>query len=255
MRSRARRSTGPWLPSPAMANRRPWRWRRWGWHCQAGPGPIWPHGRASCRCAGPLTARSRASWCWASVRGGRWIAPTATSSTWSPSIRPAPSPAPSPMSRRLGAPKPWRSWIAPRPFFSNVSHEFRTPLTLILGPLQQALAQPSAGLERETLELLLRNALRLQKLVNSLLDFSRIEGAAWWRGCSPPTWPAPPRSTPARSDRRWRARGWPCRYSATRCPRAHRSRLVRKNRAEPVVQRVQVHLAGIDRRGLARQRR
>ncbi|MFY3843696.1 sensor histidine kinase, partial [Achromobacter xylosoxidans] len=61
-------------------------------------------------------------------------------------------------------------------FFSNVSHEFRTPLTLILGPLQQALAQPSAGLERETLELLLRNALRLQKLVNSLLDFSRIEG-------------------------------------------------------------------------------
>lgn len=61
-------------------------------------------------------------------------------------------------------------------FFSNVSHEFRTPLTLILGPLEQALAAQAASPSRETLELLFRNALRLQKLVNSLLDFSRIEG-------------------------------------------------------------------------------
>lgn len=61
-------------------------------------------------------------------------------------------------------------------FFSNVSHEFRTPLTLILGPLEQALVEPRASLGHETLELLFRNALRLQKLVNSLLDFSRIEG-------------------------------------------------------------------------------
>jgi PAS domain S-box-containing protein len=59
-------------------------------------------------------------------------------------------------------------------FFSNVSHEFRTPLTLILGPLEDALAE-AGGERRERLELLLRNVRRLQKLVNTLLDFSRIE--------------------------------------------------------------------------------
>jgi signal transduction histidine kinase/FixJ family two-component response regulator len=61
-------------------------------------------------------------------------------------------------------------------FFSNVSHEFRTPLTLLLGPIEDALGgrdlQPTM---REALELAHRNALRLLKLVNSLLDFSRIE--------------------------------------------------------------------------------
>jgi PAS domain S-box-containing protein len=63
-------------------------------------------------------------------------------------------------------------------FFSNVSHEFRTPLTLILGPLEDALADQGAVLppaQRQRLELTRRNALRLLKLVNSLLDFSRIE--------------------------------------------------------------------------------
>lgn len=60
-------------------------------------------------------------------------------------------------------------------FFSNVSHEFRTPLTLMLGPIEDALTAPLAPAQRERLELVHRNALRLQKLVNSLLDFSRIE--------------------------------------------------------------------------------
>jgi signal transduction histidine kinase len=60
-------------------------------------------------------------------------------------------------------------------FFSNVSHEFRTPLTLILSPLEDALAEAKERSQRERLELLHRNALRLQKLVNTLLDFSRIE--------------------------------------------------------------------------------
>ncbi|HEY5430385.1 MAG TPA: SpoIIE family protein phosphatase [Solirubrobacteraceae bacterium] len=59
-------------------------------------------------------------------------------------------------------------------FFSNVSHEFRTPLTLMLGPLADALGNP-AGLAPEPLELVHRNSLRLLKLVNSLLDFSRAE--------------------------------------------------------------------------------
>lgn len=60
-------------------------------------------------------------------------------------------------------------------FFSNVSHEFRTPLTLMLGPTQAALASPDAALRGEDLEMVHRNQLRLLKLVNALLDFSRIE--------------------------------------------------------------------------------
>lgn len=62
-------------------------------------------------------------------------------------------------------------------FFSNVSHEFRTPLTLILGPIEE-LRGRAAGLDeqaRQELELVHRNGLRLAKLVNTLLDFSRIE--------------------------------------------------------------------------------
>jgi GAF domain-containing protein len=62
-------------------------------------------------------------------------------------------------------------------FFSNVSHEFRTPLTLLLGPLEDLLKQSGASPTRshELLEVAYRNGLRLQKLVNTLLDFSRIE--------------------------------------------------------------------------------
>jgi signal transduction histidine kinase/HPt (histidine-containing phosphotransfer) domain-containing protein len=60
-------------------------------------------------------------------------------------------------------------------FFSNVSHEFRTPLTLILGPLEDALRDRTRSLAGPVLEAVHRNALRLLKLVNSLLDFSRVE--------------------------------------------------------------------------------
>ena len=63
-------------------------------------------------------------------------------------------------------------------FFSNVSHEFRTPLALMLGPLEEVLseARERLGPERhEQLVAVRRNGLRLLKLVNTLLDFSRIE--------------------------------------------------------------------------------
>jgi PAS domain S-box-containing protein len=62
-------------------------------------------------------------------------------------------------------------------FFANISHEFRTPLTLMMGPLEDAMADPQglSPANREGLELAHRNSLRLLKLVNTLLDFSRIE--------------------------------------------------------------------------------
>jgi PAS domain S-box-containing protein len=63
-------------------------------------------------------------------------------------------------------------------FFSNVSHEFRTPLTLMLGPMEDALNDHTAPLppaQRERINLVQRNGQRLLKLVNTLLDFSRIE--------------------------------------------------------------------------------
>jgi signal transduction histidine kinase/DNA-binding response OmpR family regulator len=63
-------------------------------------------------------------------------------------------------------------------FFSNVSHEFRTPLTLMLGPmdelLQESATTPDARVQ-ELLPVMRRGGQRLQKLVNTLLDFSRIE--------------------------------------------------------------------------------
>jgi nitrogen-specific signal transduction histidine kinase len=64
-------------------------------------------------------------------------------------------------------------------FFSNISHEFRTPLTLMLGSLEE-MKRESAGAEipaayLDQMDLVHRNGLRLLKLVNTLLDFSRIE--------------------------------------------------------------------------------
>ncbi|HKW47553.1 MAG TPA: ATP-binding protein [Gemmatimonadaceae bacterium] len=61
-------------------------------------------------------------------------------------------------------------------FFSNVSHEFRTPLALMLGPAEDALDDDgTTARNRERLTVIHRNALRLLKLVNTMLDFSRIE--------------------------------------------------------------------------------
>ncbi|MFL6064025.1 MAG: ATP-binding protein, partial [Friedmanniella sp.] len=63
-------------------------------------------------------------------------------------------------------------------FFTNVSHEFRTPLTLLLGPAEDALTDarsPLPARQRNRFEVILRNGQRLLKLVNTLLDFSRLE--------------------------------------------------------------------------------
>jgi PAS domain S-box-containing protein len=62
-------------------------------------------------------------------------------------------------------------------FFSNISHEFRTPLTLILGAIEDGLKNRNdlSATDIKWIDLLHRNARRLLKLVNNLLDFSRLE--------------------------------------------------------------------------------
>jgi signal transduction histidine kinase len=73
-------------------------------------------------------------------------------------------------------------------FFQNVSHEFRTPLTLMLGPLEDELREGNHS--RERIDLAYRNALRLLKLVNTLLDFSRIEAGRFEASFEPVDLPA-----------------------------------------------------------------
>ncbi|HEY2699111.1 MAG TPA: SpoIIE family protein phosphatase [Pseudonocardiaceae bacterium] len=72
-------------------------------------------------------------------------------------------------------------------FFSNISHEFRTPLTLIMGPVADLRDQFTDGPApvREELDVIHRNGLRLGKLVNTLLDFSRIEAGRMQAGYEP----------------------------------------------------------------------
>lgn len=61
-------------------------------------------------------------------------------------------------------------------FFTNISHEFRTPLTLIISPLEKLLKDQSLGLEaKNTLETINRNAQRLLHLINQIMDFRKIE--------------------------------------------------------------------------------
>jgi signal transduction histidine kinase/DNA-binding response OmpR family regulator len=60
-------------------------------------------------------------------------------------------------------------------FFANISHEFRTPLTLILGPITKFIDKSSNEDDKKQYSLIQRNALRLQRLINQLLDLSRLE--------------------------------------------------------------------------------
>ena len=100
----------------------------------------------------------------------------------SSSSSPARSPRGSERARlRRGAPAqrtPAELDEAKTAFFTNVSHELRTPLTLLLGPAEDALAttsEPLQGEQRVRVERIHRNAQRLLKLVNTLLDFSRLQ--------------------------------------------------------------------------------
>lgn len=60
-------------------------------------------------------------------------------------------------------------------FFANISHEFRTPLSLILGPIETLLSKTGESGERFQLELMKKNASRLLRLINQILDLSRLQ--------------------------------------------------------------------------------
>ena len=63
-------------------------------------------------------------------------------------------------------------------FFTNISHEFRTPLTLILGPAEELATEAPDTITRNKSELIRRNAQRLLRLINQLLDLSKLEAGA-----------------------------------------------------------------------------
>jgi len=62
-------------------------------------------------------------------------------------------------------------------FYINISHEFRTPLTLLIGPLEDTMKVPDeeVRMRKRVLRIMLRNARRLQQLINQLLDISKFE--------------------------------------------------------------------------------
>ena len=135
-------------------------------------------------------------------------------------------------------------------FFSNVSHEFRTPLTLMLGPTEEALASPERALTGEDLETVHRNELRLLKLVNTLLEFSRLEAGRVTATFEATDLAAlttrPGQRVPLRH--RARRRGTHGRMPAAAGAGLRRSRNVGEDRAQPSLQRLQVHVPWLDRR-------
>jgi His Kinase A (phospho-acceptor) domain/PAS fold len=109
-------------------------------------------------------------------------------------------------------------------FFANISHEFRTPLTLISGPVEELRARLAGAdpVVTEDLAVIRRNGLRLGKLVNTLLDFSRIEAGRMRTRFEPVDLSATTAEL-ASVFRSWSSgRGWPSRWTARRC--RHRCR-------------------------------
>jgi signal transduction histidine kinase len=128
-----------------------------------------------CPRTGPIT--SLESWSRASAHGSRSTSDTERSSTSDRAGRDGDRERAADEEERRRAEALAELDRAKTAFFANVSHEFRTPLTLLLGPLEEALRRKEniAPDVRDDLTAAHRNALRLLRLVNTLLDFSRIE--------------------------------------------------------------------------------
>ncbi|MDZ7776644.1 MAG: histidine kinase dimerization/phospho-acceptor domain-containing protein [Bacteroidales bacterium] len=61
-------------------------------------------------------------------------------------------------------------------FFTNISHEFRTPLTLIIGPLEKIVSENKySSQDRSRFAMMHRNAIRLLRLINQLMDLRKME--------------------------------------------------------------------------------
>ena len=174
---------------------------------------------------------------------------TAASSTWSPArSRAAIANAQAYEEERRRAEALAEIDRAKTAFFSNVSHEFRTPLTLMLGPLEDVLAEPRAPPPRRARALSTsshRNGLRLLKLVNTLLDFSRIEAGRVQASYEPTDLArAHRRSRVALSARRSKRAGLALDVECAPLPEPglRRPRHVGEDRAQPALERVQVHV-------------
>ena len=165
----------------------------------------------------------------------------------------APSATPAPTRRSGAAPRRWPSSTAPRrSFFSNVSHEFRTPLTLMLGPLEEVLASDRLGERGRVPSWTWPTATRCAccRLVNTLLDFSRVE-AGRAQATFAPVDLAALTADLASTFRSAVERGGLS--LAGRLPAAARARLRRpghvgEDRPQPALERLQVHLPGRHRR-------
>ena len=139
-------------------------------------------------------------------------------------------------------------------FFSNVSHEFRTPLTLMLGPLEEALAdRDRRAFASGVADADAPERAAPQKLVNTLLDFSRIE-AGRIEAVYEPIDLGELTAELASVFRAAMERGglaFTVDCAAARRAGLRRSRDVGEDRAQPAVERVQVHPRGRDRRAAA----
>ena len=167
----------------------------------------------------PARPAGRRSWWSGSTRFGCSTTATAASSSWSAGrSAPAIANAQAYEEERRRAEALAELDRAKTAFFSNVSHEFRTPLTLMLGPLEDAARRARAGARRaRAARRHPPNALRLLKLVNSLLDFSRIEAGGSRRRTSRSTWRRSPPIWPASSARRSSGPGCVWWWTARRC--------------------------------------
>ena len=144
-------------------------------------------------------------------------------------------------------------------FFSNVSHEFRTPLTLLMGPIEelQRMGDALPAKVQEQLDVSHRNSLRLLKLVNTLLEFSRIEAGrvrAQFEPVDLAAFTADLAST-FRSAMDRAGLDYRVETRAAAAARLSRSRDVGEGRAEPGLQRVQVHAQRARPRPHRRRRR